>query len=103
MSADGDGKYPGLNEDDRLQITGRIIHATWDIAPSEDGETPRPFLYWKTDTERGCASTLIKRCVIVLMSYFMYVFMSYFMYVFMSYFVVNKHQIGHENNNVPLN
>ncbi len=96
MSADGDGKYPGLNEDDRLQITGRIIHATWDnIAPSEDGETPRPFLYWKTDKERSCASALIKRCVIV--------FMSYFMYVFMSDFVVNKHQIGHENNNVPLN
>ncbi len=87
MSADGDGKYPGLNEEDRLQVTGRIIHATWDIAPSEDGETPRPFLYWKTDTERGCASALIKRCVIV----------------FLSYFVVNKHQIGHENNNVPLN
>ena len=89
MSADGDGK---LNEEDRLQVTGRIIHATWDIAPSEDGETPRPFC---TDTERGCASALIKRCVIV--------FMSYFMYVFLSYFVVNKHQIGHENNNVPLN
>jgi len=89
MSADGNGK---LNEEDRLQVTGRIIHATWDIAPAEDGETLRPFLYWK---ERSGASALIKRCVIV--------FMSYFMYVFLSYFVVNKHQIGHENNNVPLN
>ena len=96
MSADGDGKTPGgLNEEDRLQVTGRIIHATWDIAPAEDGETPRPFLYWRTDKERGGASALIKRCVIV--------FMSYFMYVFLSYFFVNKHQIGHENNNVPLN
>jgi hypothetical protein len=96
MSADGDGKTPeGFNEEDRLLVTGRIIHATWDIAPAEDGETLRPFLYWRTDKERGGASALIKRCVIV--------FMSYFMYVFLSYFVVNKHQIGHENNNVPLN
>jgi hypothetical protein len=29
--------------------------------------------------------------------------MSCFMYVFMSRFVVNKHQIGHANNNIPLN
>jgi hypothetical protein len=73
MSADGDVKYPGLNDADKLEITGRIIHATWDIAPSADGETPCPFLYWKTDTEWACASALIKRRVIVFISYFMYV------------------------------
>ena len=95
MSTDEDEKYPGLNKADKLEFTSRIIHATWDIAPNADGETPRPFLYWKTDTVSACASALIKRYVIV--------FMSCFMYVFMSRFVVNKHQMGHENNNIPLN
>ena len=76
MSTDED--YPG-NKADEAEITSRIIHATWDIAPYTDGETPRPFLYWKTDTEWACAAALIKRCVIVFMSCFMYVFMSHFL------------------------
>ncbi len=77
MSTDGDMNDPGLNETDdtsaKLELTSRIIHATWNIAPSADGETPRPFLYWKTDTEWACATALIMRCIIVFMSYFMYV------------------------------
>ena len=77
MSTDED--YPGLNKADKAEITSRIIHATWDIVPYADGETPRPFLYWKTDTEWACAAALIKRCVIVFMSCFMYVFMSHFL------------------------
>ena len=92
MSTDED--YPG-NTADEAEITSRIIHATWDIAPYADGETPRPFLYWKTDTEWACAAALIKRYVIV--------FMSCFYVCFHVQFVVNKHQMGREHNNVPLN
>ena len=62
------------DEDARLVVVGRIIHATWDIAPNPDGETLRPFVYWKTDHVAQCAYALIKRCVIIFMSYFMYVF-----------------------------
>ena len=62
------------DEDARLVIVGRIIHATWDIAPNPDGDTLRPYVYWKTDHVAQCACALIKRCVIVFMSYFMYVF-----------------------------
>ena len=62
------------DEDARLVVVGRIIHATWDIAPNPDGDTLRPYVYWKTDHVAQCACALIKRCVIIFMSYFMYVF-----------------------------
>ncbi len=98
MSADGAAssfaEY-GLSDEDedtRLEVVAKIIHATWDIAPNPDGETLRPFVNWKTDTGYGCACALIKRYVIFLMSYFMY--------VLLSHFVVNKHQMGHEQNNI---
>ena len=65
------------DEDARLEVVAKIIHATWDIAPNPDGETLRPFVYWKTDKANngyGCACALIKRYVIFFMSYFMLVF-----------------------------
>ena len=80
--ASGDFAKWGLStedEDARLEVVAKIIHATWDIAPNPDGETPKPFVYWKTDKDNnaagyGCASALIKRYVIFFMSYFMLVF-----------------------------
>ena len=85
------GLFPE-DEDTRLEFVSKIIHATWDIAPNPDGETLRPFVYWKTTKGTECACALIKRYVIF--------FMSYFMYVFLPHFVVYKHEMGHEKNNI---
>ena len=83
------------DEDARLVIVGRIIHATWDIAPNPDGDTLRPYVYWKTDHVAQCAYALIKRCVVT--------FMSYFMYVFCPILLLTNIKSDIKHNNVPLN
>ena len=83
------------DEDARMVVVARIIHATWDIAPNPDGDTLRPFVNWKTDHVAQCACALIKRCVII--------FMSYFMYVFCPILLLTNIKSDIKHNNVPLN
>jgi hypothetical protein len=88
----GDGAGGGMES---KLIGAKIIHATWDIAPYPDGDTPLPFLFWDMKSTTACASLLIKRYAFVFMSPLIVVFIPYMIFVY-------KNQMGHENENMPL-
>jgi hypothetical protein len=80
-----------VDEQTKLLVYARIIHAIYDIAPYADGETPVPFLYWEDGL--SAATAVIKRSVIVFVAFLIFVF---------DHVLVLENLLHHVNNNRPL-
>jgi hypothetical protein len=61
-----------VDENTKLLVYARIVHAIYDIAPYVDGETPVPFLYWEDGL--SAATAVIKRSVIVFVAFVIFAF-----------------------------
>ena len=86
-----------VDEQTKLLVYARIIHAIYDIAPYPDGEdglprTPVPFLYWADGL--SAATAVIKRSVIVYVAFMIFVF---------DLVLVLENLLPRVNNNRPLN
>ncbi len=68
----------------------RIIHAVNDITQYPEGAKLEPFMYWDVEDETSAALALIKRYVIVVMSFVIFV-------------LLYKNLMLRDNNNIPLN
>jgi hypothetical protein len=72
-------------------MAARIIHAVNDITPYPEGaKRGEPFMYWDVENETSAAFALIKRYVIVVMSFVIFV-------------LLYKNLLLRDNNNIPLN
>ncbi len=61
--------------DESLTLAARIIHAVNDITQYPERKKVEPFMYWDAEDDNSAALALIKRYVIVVMSFVIYVLM----------------------------
>ena len=68
-SSASDSPLSSSEKEDSILLNSCVIHAVNDMKPYPEGSKLDPFMYWDADVEASAALALIKRYVVVTMSF----------------------------------